>query len=97
MNKNIEHNVNKTLQSLDGIERATSNPFLYGKVMSRMQAKKTEYIYNGKVVFRFALVVVVLAGFNFYTISTKEKREKEKMISEAFANEYFNNSKTFEY
>jgi hypothetical protein len=97
MKPNFEHNVNKTLQSLDGIERAESNPFLYSKIMNRMQSQKKEYVYQGKVVFRFALLVVVLAGINFYTIYQKEKSVKEKIISEAFASEYFNNTKTFEY
>ena len=97
MNKHLENKIDKTLQSIDGIERATGNPFLYGKIMNKMQHKKVEPVYNGKVVFRYAFLVLILAGINFFTLYKKEKSTKEKMISEAFASEYFINSKTFEY
>ena len=97
MNKHLENKIDKTLQSIDGIERATGNPFLYGKIMNKMNADRKAIVYTGKVVFRYAFLVLVLAGINFFTLYKKEKNTKEKMISEAFASEYFINSKTFEY
>ena len=97
MNKNIEHKIEKTLQSIEGMEHAKVNPFLFGKIMSRMQTKRVEPIYNGKVVLRYAFLLLLLGGINFFTVYRSEKKTKEKLVAEAFASEYFITSKTFEY
>jgi hypothetical protein len=68
MTENTLHKIEKTMQSLDGMERAKANPFLYGKIMHRLRNGNFEPVYNQQVVLRYALVVLLLTMVNVVSI-----------------------------
>ena len=85
--KNTEHinnEVNKTLSSLDGIDKAEANPYLYAKITERLQAgyevipPKIKWLSLGLVA---SLVITVMVILN---TSTKQSQTAE----EAFAEQY---------
>lgn len=90
MNNNMENKTDKTLSSIDGIERAKANPFLYGKIMSKLKANHMEVIYTGKMVFKVAAMVVFILSLNLVSIVHRKKisSQKVKASIEEFAKEY---------
>lgn len=98
MNNNIEQHVKQALESLDGMEKAKANPFLYGKVMHRMQDRPAEQVYNGKVVLRYVMMILVLAGLNVATLYLlhPSRHSGSSMEMERMAQEY-STATVFEY
>jgi hypothetical protein len=98
--KNTEHDEPEdTLRSLDGIQRAKANPFLYGKVMHRIHRMEAEAGYTGKVIFRFALaaaMIVLLNAAGMYN-RVAHRATKHKASIEEFAREYQINQDFFNY
>ncbi len=73
--ENIEEKVNLTLQSVEGMQRAKANPFLYEKVMNRlnsqinMQNTPSEvpgWSYSKGI--KYALVMLLFIALNIATI-----------------------------
>ena len=66
-----------------------------------MQMQKSEIVYTGKVVLRYAVLVVLLVSVNFISIYSFKKQPspkmKENMAIDDMANEYFTTTKVFEY
>ncbi|MCK5104539.1 MAG: hypothetical protein KAR17_17060 [Cyclobacteriaceae bacterium] len=95
--KNIEEDIRKTLSSLDNIERASPKPFLYTRLMARLEASpsKVIYQYNLKPAFtRVAMAaLVILVAFNFVTatllIGTNSDSLLETNIEETFLDQYY--------
>jgi hypothetical protein len=61
----IQKEIEQTLQSLDGVQRATANPFLFTRIKARMQkpASGWERVYTfiARPVVAIAVVVLVMA------------------------------------
>ncbi|MEI6507950.1 MAG: hypothetical protein WCO54_05655 [Bacteroidota bacterium] len=97
--KNTKNKIEKAFQSLDGIERSPANPFLYGKVLNRIQTLKADTIYTGKAVFRFALAAAVIVVLNVAGIYKRESERipRHKATIEEFATEYNINQDIFNY
>jgi hypothetical protein len=82
-NENIQQEIDKTLESLDGLNRATANPFLFTRIKARMQKqsgweKTTSFI--SRPVFALAILVAVIAintwavfGSNDQTINSERQ------------------------
>ena len=95
--KNIEEDIRKTLSSLDNIERASPKPFLYTRLMARLEVSpsKVIYQYNLKPAFtRVAMAaLVILVAFNFVTatllIGTNSDSLLETNIEETFLDQYY--------
>jgi len=70
MKKDINHIVEKTLESFDGMEQAKANPFLYGKIISRMQEVNDEsaIVYRKKLVLRYAIMILLAVSLNAATV-----------------------------
>lgn len=65
--------VNRTLESLEGMEKANANPFLYNKVMHRMQTV-TESRFVRPAMIRLALAAIaVIICMNVYSLFHYEK------------------------
>jgi hypothetical protein len=74
----IKGEVEKTLQSLDGLERATANPFLYTRIrakMMRQENSRWEKIYSfiSRPVIAIAILIAVIMinGWMMYNGSQK--------------------------
>lgn len=69
--QNIEEQINLTMQSIEGIQRANANPFLYEKVMMRVNtpeipSEEPGWNYNRGV--KYALVMLLFIALNIATI-----------------------------
>lgn len=67
----IEEQINLTMQSIEGMQRAKANPFLYEKVMSRLNQQPVQtnipgWNYNTGI--KYALVVLLFIALNIATI-----------------------------
>lgn len=83
--------VKETMESIDSIGRAEANPFLYDKIMSRMQLVASRDTYLNPATIRWALIcTALLIGLNVLSIlhSGKENNISKRAVG-AFANEYF--------
>ncbi len=76
MNKNeINKKVNDTLNSIDNIEKAEPNPFMFERIMNALNEKvvyKEEKSYIGKYAVGFA-VLLLLNIFSFFTYENSVK------------------------
>lgn len=90
---NIEEEVERTLQSLEGIQRAEPDPFFYTRLQARMEqkfVKKTGW--QWRPVYAFAALALVLL-LNFATIYTlTHTSTQHTSAADSFANEYGLNS-----
>ncbi|MBS1515317.1 MAG: hypothetical protein JSS63_09810 [Bacteroidetes bacterium] len=68
--ENIEENINITMDSLQGMQRAKANPFLYEKVMTRINtqthSEAPEWDYGKSV--KYALAMLLFLALNIATI-----------------------------
>jgi len=66
MNEELHKKIEETLASLDGMQRAEANPFLYSKIRNRMQAPAAFVPQN--LAWRMVIALVVVALVNVFTI-----------------------------
>jgi hypothetical protein len=94
----LEQWVEEAMNSFDGANRATANPFLFTRIQERLRQQNSpwEKVANfiAKPAFAFAVVVLFLSA-NFY-VASQEKADKlarEKQHNEQlFASEYTTSS-----
>ena len=87
----IEEEVNKTLESLDQIERIEGNPFLYTRIQERMRAQSQASSYGSYLaILRLSLAAVLLAVNvgGVYSYYKKVQEVKQKVVLENMASEY---------
>src|SRR5262245_45431326 len=72
-NEKIQQEIEKTLQSLDGVQRAESNPFLFTRIKARMSKQRSggwerTFSFVSRPVVALAVVVLVMAinAWSFY-------------------------------
>ncbi|MDD5361770.1 MAG: hypothetical protein PHN88_06530 [Ignavibacteria bacterium] len=89
----IEEEVEKTLGSIEGIKRAEANPYLYGRISSRMQTSAAPK----KHVLGFVIVAILILLINFVTlisynknkpVITREQKMKAFIYDYQLENEY---------
>jgi hypothetical protein len=91
---NIEELVGNTLKSLDGVERAAANPFLYTRIKQRMKNRyEGAPSYQKKLMPVLAIALVFFISLNvvsFYKVNTKDTSAANSSSGsiENFANEY---------
>lgn len=93
MNNQPEH-INRTLQSVEGMQRATASPFLFGKIMDKLKQELPEPVYYGtKMVVRFALTVLVIGALNAASVRIAKNQVSpavdENTLIQKAAQEYF--------
>lgn len=94
--------VDKTLSSIEGINRAETPPFLFGKIMHRIKTATPEPVYyTGAWLIRTAVTSVVIITLNALTIWVVNHQPKqqvnEQMELHKFAQEYFGNDNVASY
>ncbi len=73
--KNIEEEIQKTLHSLDGLERAKANPFLYAKIRHRLAEAQTPLGIRLPVSLQLGMLTLVLV-LNFWTIASNWQKSQ---------------------
>lgn len=76
----IQQEVEKTLQSLDGLKRAEANPFLFTRIKARMQKEKKNgwemlFSFVSKPVVAMAILVFVMAVNGWSVFSSGPQTE----------------------
>ena len=83
-----ETEINKTLDSLERISRAQANPYLFQKVMNRMEDMGRQVV--TPVTIRWALATLaLLIGINVLSILHSNKSANSYNGTKAFQSEYF--------
>lgn len=83
-----ENKVNEILSSLDGIKRAEARPFMYTRVMARLQEDDVKSVWGrtvafiGRPVIAVACLTAVIATNLFFVVNT-EKSETEAVATSA--------------
>ena len=91
--KNIEEQVQRTLSSLDNIQRATANPFLFTRVTARLHEEKKQWngfsrILTKPLVVAATLVIVLVANFLVYMQTDTPEPVLSSENEQLFAREY---------
>ncbi len=96
-NKNIDREVDKTLQALDGIEPASTDAFFYSRVAAKLEhrdqtADKHESSPNFGFAFSVAAVVVILflnlASISLYQQVFMDEQTEREILTEELAYDY---------
>ena len=79
MKKEVENKIDATLNSLNGISMADANPYLFEKIVVRMEGKKSLPSIGIKWTFIAACVLVVLLNCSsvYYYFEKSEQEMKE--------------------
>lgn len=92
--KHIDQEVQKTMESLDGIETAKTDDFFYSRVQAKLENRTTDSEQSGELAFAFSVAAVFLVlALNMILISqyrfsgTDSVTEREELIEE-LANQY---------
>ena len=101
---NKTEKIEKTLNSLDGINRAQANPFLFEKIKNRMNGDNKAKASNTKLVFATVIALaaaVILNIFVWQSYSASNNNytttQNSKQDISSFAKEYFGTNSTYYY
>lgn len=101
MEQNPDKKIEETMQSLDGIEKATPAPFFFSRLEARMQREKSIWesisSFVAKPVYAFAcicLVILINASVILFTAGSKYSTDQQNN-EVATADEYNLVSSTF--
>lgn len=100
-NKNINSEIEKTLNSLDNLQKAEANAFLYDKVIMKLQNKEAKVVSIApRLVWQAAACFAVLITLNIFvwtrsanTTETKTQAENTNPV----AKEYFSYLNTAQF
>lgn len=96
--KDSDKEIDYTLSSFDGIERAEASPFLFGRILERMKKESPIVYYSGKKVLQFALAALFLISMNIFSVLLLKKQTKPKVNEQLqlnqVAQEYFGSENT---
>ena len=85
MKEDLHKRIEETMNSLDGMQRAPANPFLYGKIRHRMEGVK-EFVPKG-LAWRMVIALAIVAVINLFTFF-HFYAEKKSSGAEMIAKEY---------
>lgn len=86
MKKDLQSRIEETLNSLDGMQRAESSPFLCSKIRNRMQSVK-EYVPQS-LAWRMIAALVIVALVNLFTLFHFNSDKQTNSGAESVATEY---------
>ena len=89
----IEKEVDRTLDSLDGVERANANPFLFTRIVARLKEEKNLWVnaltFLSRPTIAFATILLaILINAILYFESRSESLQSAGEGEQVFANEY---------
>lgn len=87
--KNINNEIEKTLQSWDNIERFEANPFLYTRIEQKIKNLETPPERLNKSWIWQPVLIAVIVVVNFFTIATAfSNNETQSSVYEVIADQY---------
>ena len=93
-NEQIQKEIEKTLQSLDGVKRAEANSFLFTRIKARMQKKDSQweertFSFLSRPAIAVAIVVLVMA-VNAWAVwgSSPVENPANDVVASELASEY---------
>ena len=91
--ENIQHEVERTLQSLDGIRRAEANPFLFTRIKARMQKDRgwenvISFISKPAVAFAALIIIMAINGWALFSPANNNVTDDESIAVADFNTEY---------
>lgn len=99
--RNLEQLVDETLQSFNGVERPSSNPYLYTRIRQRMEKRANPVSYQRRLMPVLALALVLFISLNVLSYVRLGSNSATSVSSsgsasgiEGFANEYNLSEKT---
>jgi hypothetical protein len=82
--------IKETMESIDGIGRASTNPFLYDKIMNRMNSVTKGSILRPATIGWAMAFMAILVGLNILTITHYNKQSSSQVDGSGLVNkEYF--------
>jgi hypothetical protein len=87
MEMNNEKNINEVMESLNGIQRAEANPFLYNKILNRINTIREDAT-PMKLVWLAAASFLLLMLLNFQALRTIRFYSSEKAELQEIASGY---------
>lgn len=89
-----DHHIQKSLDSIEGMTRASASPFLFGKIMSRFhQSIQNTPYYTTNTIIRFAISMVLILAINVFSMQKIKNRTQPVFNEQAeifkLADEYF--------
>ena len=95
-NMNKEKWINEVMDSLDDLKSAEVNPFLYNRILSKINSKNAEYT-PAKLVWMAAASFVILIALNFQAIKTNNSKREKNTIQEIASQYNLSNSNPINY
>ena len=86
MKVDLHKKVDEILNSLDGLQRAEANPFLYGKIRNRLENR--EQFVPSPLAWRVVIALAIVVVLNLFTILYFQKKPGTDTGIELVANEY---------
>jgi len=92
--RHIQEQVDKTLDSLDGIQRASANPFLFTRIQARLQKEETNFwsqafAFISRPMVAFAGVAIAIIINAVVLLESRSESVKNTQDDEqVFASEY---------
>ena len=92
----IQQEVDKTLESLDGIQRAGSNPYLFTRVKAALQKEEKsawgraiQFMGRPAVAIATIMIILMINVAVFFSVRSSKSSEEDQQL---YASEYFSNS-----
>lgn len=98
--EDIQHKVEEVMQSLDSVQSAEANPFLYSKVMNRLQNKNVSNRKFLRLSWELAFAMILFTGLNiaaFFYFKQDDTQNDDNGSITSLANEYTINSNNYNY
>lgn len=88
MKETLHKEIEETLVSFDGMQRAEANPFLAAKIRHRLQAAAEEPLVSSRWSWRLAVVMIIFLVLNFITVQMVRKDKEDVSGANAIATDY---------
>jgi hypothetical protein len=86
MKEGQDNKIDEILNSLDGLQRAEANPFLWGKIRNRLENR--QQFVPSTLAWKLAIALAVVVVMNLLTIQHFQKGSVNDRGIELVANEY---------
>ena len=72
MKEDLQKKIDEILNSLDGLQRAEANPFLYGKIRNRLENRQP--FVPSPLAWRLVIALAIVVVLNLFTILYFQKK-----------------------
>jgi len=97
----IQHEVEETLNSLDGVKKATANPFLFTRIKARLEREEKgfwirafSFISKPAIAVSAIVIVIFINAVIFFEFRSETGQDAPDENEQVFANEYNLSSNT---